>query len=72
VPWVVARPARTTHLRRVPRPEPAGGPADRVLIATAIGLACPLITYNRIVRLGETVGRQFGFATGAQRRPESR
>jgi hypothetical protein len=43
-----------------------------VLIATAIGLACPLITYNRIVRLGETVGRQFGFATGAQRRPESR
>lgn len=40
-------------------------PADRLLIATAIELACPLVTYDeRIARFGEKHGRQHGFATG--------
>lgn len=38
-------------------------PADRLLIATAINLACPLVTYDeRIVRFGRRHGRQYGFA----------
>lgn len=38
-------------------------PADRLLIATAIELACPLITYDeRIARFGDKHGRQYGFA----------
>jgi PIN domain nuclease of toxin-antitoxin system len=38
-------------------------PADRLLIATAIELACPLVTYDeRIVRFGRRHGRQYGFA----------
>ena len=41
-------------------------PVDRLLIATAIELGCPLVTYDeRIVRFGEVHGRQFGFATEA-------
>jgi PIN domain nuclease of toxin-antitoxin system len=41
-------------------------PADRLLIATAIELACPLVTYDtRIARFGETHGRQCGFAVAA-------
>jgi PIN domain nuclease of toxin-antitoxin system len=41
-------------------------PADRLLIATAIELACPLVTYDqRIVRFGEAHGRQHRFAVGA-------
>ncbi len=42
------------------------GPADRLLIATAIELAYPLVTYNeRIQRFGEKHGRQYRFAVGA-------
>ena len=38
-------------------------PADRLLIATAIELACPLVTYDeRIVRFGARHGRQYRFA----------
>ena len=38
-------------------------PADRLLIATAIELACPLITYDeRILQFGSRHGRQYGFA----------
>jgi PIN domain nuclease of toxin-antitoxin system len=38
-------------------------PADRLLIATAIELACPLITYDeRIRQFGSRHGRQYGFA----------
>ena len=38
-------------------------PADRLLIATAIELACPLVTYDeRIARFGRNRGRQYGFA----------
>lgn len=40
--------------------------ADRLLIATAIELACPLITYDqRIAHFGENYGRQYGFAVDA-------
>lgn len=38
-------------------------PADRLLISTAIGLSCPLITYDdRIVRFGNKHGRQYRFS----------
>jgi len=38
-------------------------PADRLLIATAIELACPLVTYDqRIAHFGKKHGRQYGFA----------
>jgi PIN domain nuclease of toxin-antitoxin system len=38
-------------------------PADWLLIATAIELACPLVTYDeRIIRFGKKHGRQYRFA----------
>jgi PIN domain nuclease of toxin-antitoxin system len=38
-------------------------PADRLLIATAIELGCPLVTYDdRIGRFGRQHGTQYGFA----------
>jgi len=41
-------------------------PADRLLIATAIELACPLVTYDdRILRFGKRHGRRYGFAVNA-------
>jgi PIN domain nuclease of toxin-antitoxin system len=41
-------------------------PADRLLIATAIELACPLVTYDdRIARFGEQHGRQYRFAVAS-------
>jgi PIN domain nuclease of toxin-antitoxin system len=41
-------------------------PADRLLIATAIELACPLVTYDeRIVRFASRHGRQHRFTVGA-------
>ena len=41
-------------------------PADRLLIATAIELACPLVTYDeRIERFGKKHGRQYRFAVAA-------
>jgi PIN domain nuclease of toxin-antitoxin system len=41
-------------------------PADRLLIATAIELNCPLVTYDeRILRFGKRRGRQYGFATSS-------
>ena len=40
-------------------------PADRLLIATAIELACPLVTYDeRSARFGRKHGRQYRFAVG--------
>jgi PIN domain nuclease of toxin-antitoxin system len=37
-------------------------PADRLLVATAIGLECPLVTYDeRIRRFARTRGRQYRF-----------
>jgi PIN domain nuclease of toxin-antitoxin system len=41
-------------------------PADRLLIATAIELNSPLVTYDkRIIRFGNRHGRQYRFATAA-------
>ncbi len=41
-------------------------PADRLLIATAIELVCPFVTYDqRIARFGKNHGRQYGFVVGA-------
>jgi PIN domain nuclease of toxin-antitoxin system len=41
-------------------------PADRLLIATAIELACPLVIYDeRILRFTDRHGRQYGFAASA-------
>ena len=41
-------------------------PADRLLIATAIELDCPLVTYDeRIARFGVRHGRQYRFAVDA-------
>ena len=41
-------------------------PADRLLIATAIELACPLVTYDeRIERFGRNHGGQYGFIAAA-------
>jgi PIN domain nuclease of toxin-antitoxin system len=38
-------------------------PADRLLIATAIVLECPLVTYDdRIRRFARTRGKQYGFS----------
>jgi PIN domain nuclease of toxin-antitoxin system len=38
-------------------------PGDRLLIATAIALACPLVTYDaRMVHFAERHGSQYGFA----------
>jgi PIN domain nuclease of toxin-antitoxin system len=41
-------------------------PADRLLIATAIDLGCPLVTYDsRIHRFGERYGERHGFTVAA-------
>jgi PIN domain nuclease of toxin-antitoxin system len=41
-------------------------PADRLLIASAIDLACPLVTYDeRIARFSRKHGRQYRFAVVA-------
>ena len=41
-------------------------PADRLLIATAIELACPLVTYDdRIASFGKKHGTQYRFVAGA-------
>jgi PIN domain nuclease of toxin-antitoxin system len=41
-------------------------PADRLLIATAIELACPFVTYDaQIARFGENHGSKYGFMIGA-------
>ena len=45
---------------------PHRDPADRLLIATRIGLACPLVTYDeRIAHFAHKHGRQYGFAVSA-------
>ena len=41
-------------------------PADRLLIATAIELGCPLVTYDaNITQFGRKRGRQHGFTVAA-------
>lgn len=42
---------------------PHRDPADRLLIATAIEIGCPLVTYDeRIARFGEWHGREYSFS----------
>jgi PIN domain nuclease of toxin-antitoxin system len=44
-------------------PYDGGDPADHILIATAIELACPLVTYDRrILQFGKRYGRRHRFA----------
>jgi len=41
-------------------------PADRMLIATAVDLGCPLVTYDeRTIAFGEQEGRRHGFSVAA-------
>jgi PIN domain nuclease of toxin-antitoxin system len=41
-------------------------PGDRLLIASAVGLGCPLVTYDeRIQRFGQSHGWQYGFTVAA-------
>jgi PIN domain nuclease of toxin-antitoxin system len=41
-------------------------PADRLLVATAIDLACPLVTYDeRVAHFARKHGRQYRFAVEA-------
>lgn len=41
-------------------------PADRLLVATAIELGCPLVTYDaRLARFGKRHGRQYRFGVSA-------
>jgi PIN domain nuclease of toxin-antitoxin system len=41
-------------------------PGDRLLIATAIELGCPLVTYDEpILQFGKTAGKQYGFSVKA-------
>jgi PIN domain nuclease of toxin-antitoxin system len=54
--------ARSYQLNRLEHRDPA----DRLLIATAIELACPLVTYDeRIAGFGKKHGRQHRFAVAA-------
>lgn len=49
-----------------PHPMEHRDPADRLLVATAIELGCPLVTYDeRITRFGERHGGQYGFSVRA-------
>ena len=44
------------------RPLEHRDPGDRLLIATSIGLGCPLVTYDERIRgFGRSHGRQYGF-----------
>lgn len=62
VPLALSAAARAYQLRDLEHRDPA----DRLLIATAIDLGCPLVTYDdRIRRFGERHGRQYGFAVAA-------
>jgi PIN domain nuclease of toxin-antitoxin system len=62
VPLDVSAAMRSYQLRELGHRDPA----DRLLIATAIGLRCPLVTYDsRIRRFGERYGEQYGFAVAA-------
>lgn len=54
--------ARSYRLHQFERRDPA----DRMLIATAIELQCPLVTYDEpIQRFGQLHGREHGFTVAA-------
>jgi len=41
-------------------------PGDRMLIATALDLGCPLVTYDeRIIQFATTHGSRYGFAVAS-------
>lgn len=62
VPLTLHAAARASRLHQFESRDPA----DRLLIATAIQLACPLITYDeRITRFGETHGTENGFTAAS-------
>jgi PIN domain nuclease of toxin-antitoxin system len=59
VPLDVAAAARAYRLHHLEHRDPA----DRLLIATAIGLGCPLVTQDQRIRKFATArGRQYRFA----------
>lgn len=67
-PGIVAAPlshraaSRSYQLHRLEHRDPA----DRLLIATAIELVCPLVTYDgRIARFAKRWGRQYRFSVAA-------
>ena len=62
VPLVYQAACRSYRLHHLEHRDPA----DRLLIATAIELSCPLVTYDeRILRFAARHGLQYGFATAA-------
>jgi PIN domain nuclease of toxin-antitoxin system len=62
VPLVHSAASRSYRLYQLEHRDPA----DRLLIATAIELACPLVTYDeRILRFSTDYGRQYAFAAMA-------
>jgi len=62
VPLEHRAPSRSYQLHHLEHRDPA----DRLLIATAIELGCPLITYDeRILRFGARYGRQSRFSADA-------
>jgi PIN domain nuclease of toxin-antitoxin system len=59
VPLGVSAAMRSYQFRELEHTDPA----DRLLIATAIELGCPLVTYDeRIRRFGERYGERYGFS----------
>jgi PIN domain nuclease of toxin-antitoxin system len=62
VPLVYQAACRSYRLHHLEHRDPA----DRLLIATAIELSCPLVTYDeRILRFAARHGLQYGFAATA-------
>ena len=62
VPLAHRAAARSYQLHRLEHRDPA----DRLLIATAIELGCPLVTYDeRIAQFGKKRGRQHGLSIEA-------
>ncbi len=60
VPLTPRAAARSYQLQNLEHRDPG----DRLLIATAIDLACPLVTYDApIINFANGSGRQYGFAT---------
>jgi PIN domain nuclease of toxin-antitoxin system len=62
VPLVHRAACRSYRLHDLPHRDPA----DRLLIASAIELGCPLVTYDeRLVEFAGAHGQQLGFTTAA-------
>lgn len=62
VPLTPLAAARSYHLQNLEHRDPG----DRLLIATAIDLRCPLVTYDdAIINFAKAAGRQHGFAVAS-------